>query len=265
VLLAILTAPTFFNQLPTNFADVPLAVLVALGLAALAAWLDSGEAGLLPAAVLFLGAASLTKNEGELFVLAAFVAAAVVAHRPQLRPLGWAALTVAAISLPWRVWIWFHHVKIAVYSLSNLADPGYLRAHSSRVRPSVEELLAQIRSTSSWSYLALLILAGLVAAVVLGRRRLALFGALWLFLSFNGLVAIYWISTTPLTNHLFNTADRTIDSLLIGGALLVPVLVGAARPAPGRVTGDQGSLAPPSPAPRSSTRPARSAANVAGR
>src|SRR5206468_10046760 len=44
-LLAILTAPSFFNQLQTNFADVPVAMLLALGVAALAAWLASGEAG----------------------------------------------------------------------------------------------------------------------------------------------------------------------------------------------------------------------------
>ena len=29
-------------------------------------------------------------------------------------------------------------------------------------------------------------------------------------LSFAGLVAIYWISTNPLTNHLYNSSDRTI-------------------------------------------------------
>jgi hypothetical protein len=229
-LLAIITAPTFLNQLPTNFADVPLAVITALGLAALAAWLRSGDAGLLPAAALFLGAASITKNEGEVFALAAFVAAALVARRTQIGPLAYAAGAVLAIDLPWRAWVQLHHVKIAVYSLSSLFDPGYLEAHSSRVRPSADELLAQIDRTSSWSYLELLIVAGLVATVVLGRFRLALFGAIWLALGFAGLVAIYWISTTTLAIHLFNTADRTIDSLVIGGALLIPVLVGKARP-----------------------------------
>src|SRR5262249_49770689 len=53
-LLVIVTAPTVFNQLRTNFADIPLALLTALGVAALAAWMQSGAAGLLPAAALFL-------------------------------------------------------------------------------------------------------------------------------------------------------------------------------------------------------------------
>ena len=163
-LLAILTAPTFFNQLPTNFADIPLAIWMALGLGALAAWLRSGESGLLPATVVFLGAATLTKNEGEMFVLAAFVAAALVAQRPQRRPLGYAAVIVLVIDLPWRIWVAFHHVKPANHSLSNLLSPSYLHEHSSRVRPTVHELLLQMRSTNSWSYLTLFILVGLLAA-----------------------------------------------------------------------------------------------------
>ena len=91
VLLAAITAPTFIYQLPSNFADVPVAVFVALGVASLGVWLRGGGEGLLPAAALFLGAAALTKNEGEMFALMAFVAAALVAQHAQLRPLALAA------------------------------------------------------------------------------------------------------------------------------------------------------------------------------
>jgi hypothetical protein len=230
VLLAILTAPTFFNQLQSNFADVPLAMLLALGISALAAWLKSDEPGLLPAATLFLGAAALTKNEGELFALVAFVAAALIAGRPRLRSLGIAALVVVALDLPWRIWIQLHHVKIAEYSLSNLVDPGYLSAHSDRVWPSARELVLQIATMRSWSFLVWLALVGLGGAVLLRRFRLAAFAFVWLVLSFAGLVWIYWISTNPLTNHLYDSADRTIDSLVVGAALLVPVLLGPGRP-----------------------------------
>src|SRR5207237_3643734 len=94
VLLAAVTAPTFFNQLPSNYADVPVAIFVALGVAALGT-------GQLPAAALFLGAAALTKNEGEMFALTAFVAAALVARRAQVRPLGLAALALMAVDLLW--------------------------------------------------------------------------------------------------------------------------------------------------------------------
>jgi hypothetical protein len=46
-------------------------------------------------------------------------------------------------------------------------------------------------------------------------------------LSFAGLVAIYAISRNPITSHLYNSSDRTIDALVIGSALLVPVLLHA--------------------------------------
>jgi hypothetical protein len=226
--LAIVVAPSFFGQLQMNTADVPLAILLALGLVALAAWLRSGESGLLPAAALFLGAGAITKPEGELFVLAAFVAAAVVATRGQLKALGLSAAAVLAVDLPWRIWTAVHHLKSTDYSLSDLFDAGYLRHQSYRVHPVVEELLYQVRSTGSWSYLALLVVAGLAGALLLRRFRLFVFTAGWLVLSFAGLVGVYWISGDPLANHLYNSADRTIDTLVIGPALLVPVLL--ARP-----------------------------------
>ena len=42
-----------------------------------------------------------------------------------------------------------------------------------------------------------------------------------------GLLAIYWISTNPVSNHLYNSSYRTVDALVIGGALLIPVLLRA--------------------------------------
>jgi hypothetical protein len=233
VLLAAVTAPTFFNQLPSNYADVPVAVFVALGVAALAT-------EQLPAATLFLGAAALTKNEGEMFALMAFIAAALVARRAQLRPLAVAALVVFAIDLPWRIWIWVHHVKIAEYSISNLVNPRYLYDHRDRVGPSAHELWHQLWRLEAWSFTVPLVLAGLAGAIVLRRYRVAIFGASWLVLSFAGLLAIYWISTNPLKSHLTDSADRTIDSLVFGGLLLVPLLLAVQRePEPAELGGDR--------------------------
>ena len=235
-LLAIVTAPTYVNQLPTNYADVPLAMFVALGVAALAGWLATGAAGLLPAAALFLAAGALTKNEGECFALTAFVAAAAASRPGQRRPLARAAAAVVAADLPWRIWLQVHHVGIAEYSLSNLVDPSYLAAHAGRVWPSVSSLGLQLSRTASWSLLVPLVAFGLAGALAT-RLRLALFAAGWLLLSFAGLVAIYWISTNPLGSNLTNSSDRTIDSLVLGGALLVPVLLG-------RRPGDEASALP---------------------
>jgi hypothetical protein len=222
VVLAAVTAPTFFNQLPSNYADVPVAVFVALGVAALGT-------EQLPAAALFLGAAALTKNEGEMFALTAFVAAALVARRAQLRPLALAALAVIAVDVPWRIWILVHHVKIAEYSISDVFNPSYLYDHRGRVAPSAHELWHQLWRLESFSFVVPLVLVGFAGALLLRRFRVAAFGAAWLLLSFGGLLAIYWISTNPLKSHLTDSADRTVDSLVFGGALLVPLLLAFER------------------------------------
>jgi hypothetical protein len=241
-LLAIVCAPTFFNQLQTNYADVPLAIFVALGIAALATWLRTGEQGLLPASALFLAAAVLTKNEGEAFVLMAFVAGLAVARRGQVRPLLIAAAAVAAADLPWRIWLQVNDVHIAEYSLANLFDPFYLSKHADRVGPVVHELARQIWRVTSWSHVVELTVFALVSALVLGRFRPALFAIGWLLLSFAALVDIYWISTNPLTSHLSNSSDRTIVSLVIAGGLLVPVLLFDEQADPYAPRDDQGSI-----------------------
>lgn len=232
-LLALVCAPTYFNQLQTNYADIPLAMFVALGVAALACWLTTGGEGLLPAAALFLAAAVLTKSEGECFALTAFVAAFAVSRSGQRRPLLLAAAAVVAADLPWRIWLAATGAKSTDYTLSNLLDPSYLSKQSARIGPVIRELWSQIWSVPAWSHVVVLILFGLVSALVLRRFRLALFGAVWLLLSFAGLVSIYWISQNDLSSHLMNSSYRTITSLVIGGGLLVPVLLrdGTEKPA----------------------------------
>jgi hypothetical protein len=228
-LLAVVTAPSFFGQLQTASADVPLAMTIALGVTALAAWVRTGQQGLLPTATLFLAAGAMVKNEGELFALAAFVAAFAVTRRPQLRPLVRAALAWVALVLPWHVWLWAHGVTSTTFALSHLLDPSYLTTHWYRVESAQRQLLHQLWLDSSWSRLPLLAIAGFAGALVLRRFRLVMFGAGWLVLSFAGLLCVYWASPLPLENNLYNSADRTIDTLVIGGAMLVPVLLALER------------------------------------
>ncbi len=237
-LLAVVTAPGFFGQLQTNSADVPLATMIALGVAALAAWVRSGGGGLLPAATLFLAAGAMVKNEGELFALAAFAAAFAVTRRPQLRALVQAALAWVVLVLPWHLWLLAHGVTSTTFALSHLLSPTYLSGHWNRVGSAADQLLDQIRLESSWSHLPLLVVVGFAGALALRRFRLAGFGLGWLVLSFAGLVAVYWASPLPLENNLTNSADRTIDTLVIAGALLVPVLLALDRGPPPRLDAD---------------------------
>jgi hypothetical protein len=68
--------------------------------------------------------------------------------------------------------------------------------------------------------------AGLVAALLARRVALAAFAAGFFALGFAGLLVVYWIATLPLGDHLFNTSNRTVDSLVFAAVSLVPVLVG---------------------------------------
>ena len=229
-LLAIVTAPMFFGQLQTNDADVPAAMMIALGVASLAAWLRSSEQGLLPAAVTFLAAGALTKNEGEVFVLAAFIAALAAAGRLQRRPLLIAFGVTAALVLPWHIWLLAHHVTATTWSLSHLLDPHYLTSHWYRVESAQHQLIEQIQRSSSWSRLSLVAAAGVAGAVLLRNNRVLAFAVGWLLLCFGGLLLVYWASPLPLHPDLFSSADRTIDTLVIGGVVLVPLLVGTESP-----------------------------------
>jgi hypothetical protein len=226
--LAVVVAPEVLYQLSTNFADVPLALFVGLGVASLAVWIDRGERGALVTATIFLAGAGMTKNEGSLFALAAYaVAFAVVARggRARLRPLAVAVAATIACQLPWRIWVAAHGIHTQDFRLSNAVDPPYLARTTGRVGTSAGELAAQL-ADGHWGFLVPLAAAGIVAALLARRFALAAFAAGWLALGFAGLLVVYWIATLPLDDHLFNTANRTVDSLVIGGASLVPVLVG---------------------------------------
>src|SRR5207248_5600741 len=128
--LAIVSATAFVKQLSTNYADVPLAIFVALGAVCLARWLAEGDATLARAAALFLGAATLTKPEGLLFAAAALVAALVAGGSARLRGTILTGIAVAAILLPWRVFVAVHHLKNPEYSLGDALSPSYMSHHS---------------------------------------------------------------------------------------------------------------------------------------
>src|SRR5207244_10149323 len=77
-----------------------------------------------------------------------------------------------------------------------------------------------------WGLLAPLAVAGIMAAVLAGRTRLALYASLWTLLSFAGIVLVFWISVVPIDLTLRWAAYRTVASLVIGAAALAPLLVG---------------------------------------
>jgi hypothetical protein len=224
--LAVLSAEPVLKQLSTGLADVPLAFFVALGLLGTGRWLASGERWALVTGALFLGAATLTKSEGLFFALAALLALAPFA-RGRLRELGVAALAVAAIVLPWRLFVALRDLPLVEYRFRDAVSPGYLSDHADRVGPAVRGLGAELLS-SDWGLLVPLFIAAVVAAVLARHYALAGFAVLWAALSFGGLVLVYWISTVPVDLALVWSGDRTIVTVVVGATALAPLLAGAA-------------------------------------
>ena len=221
-MLAIVAAPGVLDALAANYADVPLAIFVALGVAALARWLLEPQARTLPWAVLFLTSAVLTKNEGAVFAAAALLAALVLA--PRRRTVLAAAACVYAPLVPWRVFIAVHHLHDQALRASDFR-PLSLARHTHRIAPSASRLVQELL----FAHHGLLIPMALIAAVgalVAGRGRLVLFGVLWFGLSFAGLVLAYWASPLQLDWYLATSAPRIVLPLIVGSAALAPLFAG---------------------------------------
>jgi hypothetical protein len=225
--LAIVSAGAFVKQLSTNYADVPLALFVALGAVCLARWLSEGDRTLLPAAALFLGAATLTKPEGLLFALAAIVATLAAGERARLRGTLLAGAAVALLLLPWRIFTSVHHLKNPEYSLGDAVNPAYLYDRADRLGAALRSVSGHAFSLD-WGLLVPLGLAAIALAFLAGHRRLAVFVSLWTLLSFAGIVLVFWISVVPVELTLRWAAYRTVASLVVGLAALAPLLAGEA-------------------------------------
>ena len=229
-ILALMAAPPVLILLSWNVADIPVAFFAGLGVAALGRWLVADEGWALACATLFLGAAALTKNEGLVFAVAAFVALAgalSLRGRRRLLPAGFAAFAVALTILPWQVFTAVHDLRNTDYDLGKLLDFGYLSDRSERVEPAAAELWRQI-GLERWGYVVPLVFVALAAALLARRFALAAFAAVWLGLSFAGLLLVYWISELELGGHLLFSADRTVSTLVVGGGALAPLLAGEA-------------------------------------
>jgi 4-amino-4-deoxy-L-arabinose transferase-like glycosyltransferase len=230
VTLAIVSAAGTIQQVSNGLADAPLAFFVVLAVVALARWLETDQTPVLACAALFLGAAALTKSEGALFALAAAVAllgTLAVWDRTRLARAGLAMLAVLAVLVPWRVFIAAHHLPNPEYSLGNAASPGYLSDHADRVGPAASGLADRIAS-GRFGFLLALILLGLATALASRRYRELAFAGAWLALSFLGLVLVYWISNVPVHLTLVWSGDRTVTSIVLGGAALAPLLAAPA-------------------------------------
>jgi hypothetical protein len=222
--LAIVAAPGILDALAANYADIPLAIFVALGLVALTRWLLDPQRQLLVWASLFLACAALTKNEGALFAGAAIVATLVVARRR--KPLLAVAGATFLPLVPWRVFVSVHHIHDPALSPGDLR-PTVLARHTDRIEPAASRLLHELVFTQHGLLVPMTLIA-FVAGFTAGRGRVVLAVATWFAVSFAGLVFVYWGSRLPLDWYLDTSAPRIVLPLVLAGAALAPMLAGEA-------------------------------------
>jgi hypothetical protein len=219
---AVALAPAVFDQLLTAYADLPLALLFAVGVAAAARWLLTDERWALAVATLCFAGALLTKNEGTLFVAAAFVGL-FAAALSRWRALAVAVAVDVALLLPWKLYVRAHHLSDINYNLADSFHP-----HKLGVGPiAFRTLGGQMLDPRQWGLLAPIFLVVLAVAVLRGERALALFAGITVLLSWLGLSWIYVISHFEYSSYLGSTKRRVVASVVLAAAALIPLLVGA--------------------------------------
>jgi hypothetical protein len=226
-LLAIALAPAVFDQLLTAYADVPLGLVFALGLAAAGRWLTTNERWSLVFAALCFGGALLTKNEGSLFVVASFAGLFIVARR-RWRPLAVAAAADVLLLLPWKVYVQIYDLHDINYSLGDSFDVGHIHGRLGVGPIAFRTLGSEMLDPLKWGLLGPLFVLLLVAALTAGLRALPLFAAVWAVVSWLGLSWIYVVTHFEYSSYLDSTKARVVASIVLGGAALTPLLAAEA-------------------------------------
>jgi hypothetical protein len=222
-LFAIALAPAVFDQLLTAYADIPLALVFAVGVAAAGRWVITNERWSLAVATLCFAGAVLTKNEGSLFVAAAFLGLIAAAYRR------WRALAVAAavdvlVLLPWKVYVRIYDLHDINYSLTDTFDLGHVGGRLGVGPVAFQTLGREMIDPRAWGLLVPLFVVLVAAALATGLRALPLYGLVWTGLSWLGLSWIYVVTHFEYSSYLDSTKARVIASIVLGSAALIPLL-----------------------------------------
>jgi hypothetical protein len=222
-LIAVALAPAVFDKLLTAYADIPLALLFAVGATAGGRWLVTYEGWSLAVSAMCFAGALLTKNEGSLFVAAAFLGLFAVAYR-RWRTLVPAALATFAALVPWTIYVRIHDLQNKDYSLLDSFDFGHIGGRLGVGPIAFRTLGRQMLDPLQWGLLAPLFVLLLVVALVAGLRALPLYALVWTAVSWLGLSWIYIISHHEYSNYLGSTKERVVASIVLGCAGLIPLL-----------------------------------------
>jgi hypothetical protein len=225
--LALALAPAVFDQLLTAYADLPLALVFGVGVAAVGRWTSTNERWPLAVATLCFGGALLTKNEGSLVVLAVFLGLILVARR-RWRALAAAAAVDVALVVPWRIYTSVHHLHDINYSLLDSFDFHHIHGRAGVGPIAFRTLGGQMIDPGQWGLLVPVAAVIVVAALATGSRRLPLFALVWTLVSWLGLSWIYVVSHYEYSYYLDSTKERVVASIVVGLAALTPLIAAEA-------------------------------------
>jgi hypothetical protein len=228
VVVVLACAPSLALHAESAYADVPVAVFVALAGLLGWRWLVLRDSAALGLFAVFAAAALATKVEGRLFVGALVVSLAGVAARESARRscevLG-AGFVAALVGLfPWSTWMRLHGIH-GMYH----ADVAGLGSHVQRIGPAIASLLGHGLDPLEWLVVLPSGIAALLLAASLGADRRAVALVLSSFLlSLGLLVATYWATPYAFEWHLHTSADRVVVAPVLLVAVLTPVLLESA-------------------------------------
>jgi hypothetical protein len=231
--------PAVTSQLMTMYADVPMGLLLMVGVLLLGMWLVEHSRPHLLLAMLFLAAAASTKDEGFTYAVVAIFAAFLCSmirpeagrRRVDLTALVLGTAGFAVLVLPWRVWVAAHHLsKISSpdVPVGKGLDPAYLIGRADRLGPTLTALYQQLTFQGIWAWLLPMAIA-LTLACLLTRRvvRLSSFFALTGVGVFLVTVWAYVAGTLPLSWWLGTSASRIVDGTMFVSAAAILSLTGA--------------------------------------
>jgi hypothetical protein len=221
-LLPLALAPAVFGQLLTAYADLPLALVFGVGVAAAGRWLITNERWALALAAFCFAGALLLKNEGSLLVLAVFAALLVTARRRRRAVLIAAGFDLLVL-LPWRIFVRVHDLSDINYSFGDSFDWNHINGRLGVGPIAFRTLAEQMLDPRQWGFLVPIFVVLVVATFALGARALPLFALVWTVLAWLGLSWIYVISHFEYSSYLDSTRERVVASVVVGTAALIPL------------------------------------------
>jgi hypothetical protein len=230
-LLLVLVAPRIVGRSLDPQADFLLDYLFALAALLIALWLVERQPWQLISATLFLGAAMLTKREGQL--LAACVIAAALGASWRERRYAWPRLALVAVcgvavSIPWRIWFSSRGLS------GELPSAGFLGLfdHLDRAWPAFWSVLTAVGDYDLWLVVPPLAAAGIVLAFIGGARMLPVYALLLYGLLIAGFTWVLWsfieLQLPFVQDESVTPIVRLAGSLVILSGALLPLLLTAA-------------------------------------